>query len=157
MGRNKKPTAQHKAEGTYRSDRHETGEPDLVSIRLSSPRSFDPKKRAIWKELNDVLADRMHVLTFADKTALHLLTDRLYEYHYLAGVIGRRGRTYKFTNRQGVSYDIMRPEVKMRDEAWKDCVRLMGKFGLTPADRRNVSVVTRTKLDEIEKRKSKNW
>lgn len=127
--------------------------------KLAAPRNFSAEKRKIWRELVDVLAGQMHVLTEADRHALLLLVEYLHEFYILRKYLARKnvGLTYKFTNREGQEYNRKRVEVDMAQDAYDNAVKLMARFGLTPSDRRNVRAQIESKLDRFKDKKKKSW
>ena len=157
MGRPAKPKTMHLIEGTFRKDRHDKPTPELEVKRLKAPSSFNAERKKIWKNLVDVLADQMRVLTEADTYTLELLVNKLYEVKLMDRYIKRNGMTFKFKNREGVSYNRVRPEVRLRDQAWEDYVKLSKEFGLSPLSRTKIHIKPSKGVDEIEKRRKKDW
>jgi P27 family predicted phage terminase small subunit len=156
MGRTPKPEALHIIEGTYRSDRHGKKQ-NFKVVKLSPPSTYSGEKKRLWRNIAEVLSGEMQVLTKIDKYSLMMLVDKLYEYVKLQKYINRFGTTFKFTNRDGETYDRIRPQVKLRDRAWADFVKLAGEFGMSPAARMRVRVQSISADDEIDRRRRKDW
>lgn len=92
----------------------------------------------VWRRIAAKL-DPMGVLTRADEETFALLVDRIVEYLELREWVRLRGRTYVTEGQSGVMVRAY-PQVKMRDQAWKDIVALGREFGLTPAGRSRIKV-----------------
>jgi P27 family predicted phage terminase small subunit len=157
MGRTRKSKALHLVHRTYRNDRHEKPELSLPVKKLKPPASFNVERKKIWNNLVDILTEQMSILTEADAYNLELLVNKLYEVQLMEKFIKKHGRTFKFTNREGVQYTRVRQEVRIRDKAWEDFLKLSREFGMTPHSRGKINVPTPKGEDSIEKRRRKNW
>ena len=58
--------------------------------------------------------------------------------------------TYKVENREGVEVIKANPAVAMKADAWRRVMLGLGKFGLTPAERANVSIVPSKKKNRFD-------
>ena len=142
-GRKPKPTALHKAQGTYQPVRHAdklevTGTPSAPTIQ-SSNETFD------WlvKKLDD-----MGVVAEVDGMALQMLADAWEDYQVQRAVIKEHGPTYSTTTAQG---DLMwrpRPEVTMMNASWSKIEKMMTQFGLTASSRAKIEM--QEKIETLE-------
>lgn len=111
------------------------------------PKHITGRSREAWKHLAPLL-DRMGVLTQADGTALELVCDAYADYRDAKEVLRVAGPTYTTTTQQGDTMYRPRPEVAMRDGAWKRVLDVLRDFGCTPSSRSKVSVEQDREDDE---------
>ena len=144
-GRKPKPTALHKAQGTYQPVRHANklevaGTPSQPTIQ-SANETFD------WlvKKLDD-----MGVVAEVDGMALQMLADAWEDYQVHRNVIKEHGPTYATTTAQGDTMWRPRPEVLMMNQAWTKVEKMMVQFGLTASSRAKISVEEKIEtLDDL--------
>jgi phage terminase small subunit len=131
MSRPRKPTELKRMQGTLRKSRQNPNEPTPIRGRPDPPDSLTPEARAVWPGLCDIL-DGIGVLTRADVFALHGLAEAyadMVEARQLCQD-GQRGHgRYSDADRRFLAY--------------------LRVFGLTPADRSKVSVVTEPKRNKF--------
>ena len=124
--------------GTFRPDRAR----DIPRFTPAVPRppaTLSPTARGFWKELASLLCQG-RVLTVGDRQGLTLLCEALALHRAATAVITAQGMTYETVNEAGVTMIRPRPEIAIADAAWKNCMRGLTAFGLTPAARGNVTV-----------------
>ena len=95
--------------------------------------------RGYWKELSRLLAQG-RVPTDGDRQGLVLLCEALALHRSATATIAKEGSTYSTVNAAGGTMIRPRPEVAIADGAWKNAMRGLAVFGLTPAARGNVTV-----------------
>jgi len=144
-GRKPKPTALHKAQGTYQPVRHAnkleaSGIPTAPSIQ-----SADDTFEWLVKKLDD-----MGVVAEVDGMALQMLADAWEDYQVHRNVIKEHGPTYATTTAQGDTMWRPRPEVLMMNQAWTKVEKMMVQFGLTASSRAKISVEEKIEtLDDL--------
>ena len=124
--------------GTFRPDRAR----DLPRFAAEVPRppaSLSQAARGYWKELAGLLRQG-RVLTVGDRQGLALLCEALALHRAATAVVAKEGMTYETVNEAGVTMVRPRPEIAIGDAAWKNAMRGLAAFGLTPASRGNVTV-----------------
>ena len=98
------------------------------------PRNLSPAARGAWRSVTAALA-RLGVLSVADGEALRLLAEALAEYREARRVLDREGATYDLTTKAGGTMHRARPEAAIAADAWRRASAMLGRFGMTPADR----------------------
>lgn len=143
----RKPTALHKARGTYRPDRHGTAEPEPASATARVPRwaELEGEAEKCYRRLAPMLAS-MRVLTEADVTALVQLCRRYAEYMELREQVDDEGVTYVIEGRNGRQRKT-NPAVMVRDRAWADFQKGLTEFGLTPVSRSKITAAPEPEKD----------
>lgn len=155
MGRPAKTIQLHKAQGTYRDDRH--GKKRLGKVRrLPCPKNVRGRKREIWQRISEVAKDRT---TSSDFEAFKLLIEGLYEFEKLNEFLLKRGMTYTHVSTSGAKYPRIRPEVSIRRDCWSRVARLLTKFGMTPSDRTVLGLPDEAheQEDPIDQMRRKTW
>jgi len=142
-GRKPKPTALHKAQGTYQPVRHANkleagGIPTAPSIQSAND-TFD------WlvKKLDD-----LGVVAEVDAMALQMLADAWEDYQSARSVVKEQGPTYATTTAQGDMMWRPRPEVLMMNQSWAKVEKMMVQFGLTASSRAKIE--TQEKIETLE-------
>ena len=144
-GRKPKPTALHKAQGTYQPVRHANkleadGIPSQPSVQ-----SADDTFEWLVKKLDD-----LGVVAEIDAIALQMLADAWEDYQSARNVIKENGPTYSTTTAQG---DLMwrpRPEVLMMNQSWAKVEKMMIQFGLTASSRAKIEMQEKIEtLDDL--------
>lgn len=131
MPRPTKPTELKRLQGTLRPSRTNPNEPTPIRGWPDAPDSLTPGARALWPGLCEVL-DGMRVLTPADVFALHGLAEAYADMMEARELCcdGKRGHgRYSDADRRFLAY--------------------LRAFGLTPADRSKVSVVTQPRKNKF--------
>jgi P27 family predicted phage terminase small subunit len=105
------------------------------------PSTLPQAARPAWRWLVRLLT-RMRVITKADGPILLLAACRLADHERLRGIIEREGETFETVTEKGSTMVRTRPEVQLRDVAWRDAVQALSQLGLTPAMRAKVSVTS---------------
>lgn len=130
MGRPRKPTAKHKAEGTFKPSRH-GGRADEVSCGgpIGSPTSgVKGEGLAVWRSIVDCLPE--NTLQALDESALESLCRWLIQWRRCMASLEQLEPT-----------DEIYPKlIRAADAAHKNFMILASRFGLTPADRAKLKV-----------------
>jgi len=142
-GRKPKPTALHKAQGTYQPVRHAnkleaSGIPTAPSIQ-----SADDTFEWLVKKL-----DNLGVVAEVDAMALQMLADAWEDYQSARAVVKEQGPTYATTTAQGDMMWRPRPEVLMMNQSWAKVEKMMVQFGLTASSRTKIE--TQEKIETLE-------
>jgi P27 family predicted phage terminase small subunit len=142
-GRKPKPTALHKAQGTYQPVRHAnkleaSGIPTAPSIQ-----SADDTFEWLVKKLDD-----LGVVAEVDAMALQMLADAWEDYQSARAVVKEQGPTYATTTAQGDMMWRPRPEVLMMNQSWAKVEKMMVQFGLTASSRTKIE--TQEKIETLE-------
>jgi P27 family predicted phage terminase small subunit len=127
--------------GTLRADRRNLREPQPQAGAPTMPSTLPNAARPAWRWLARLLA-AMRVLTKADGPVLVLASCRYADYTRLRDIVERAGETYTSTTAAGGQLQRQRPEVTLRDVAWRDLMQALQQLGLTPSARQRVSVTT---------------
>ena len=144
-GRPRKPTALKLLTGNPGKRALPKHEPKPRAVSgLLCPDWMPDEGRALWARLEPLLS-RLGVLTEADAEALAVLCDSWAEWLAARAVVREQGATY-FSQRG----EAPRPEVRIADAAAKRFVTLLGRFGLTPADRAKVTAVALEEVDPMD-------
>lgn len=123
-----KSIAEHKADGTFRADRHGDYEPsDGVPI---APDSLSGDALELFRELAETLAAEGGVCPL-DAKALAELCSMSVEVAKLRAVIAEHGYTFR-SDKGNV---IQRPEVGILNQMMSHYIKLLQQFGLTPKGR----------------------
>jgi P27 family predicted phage terminase small subunit len=103
-----------------------------------------------WREVAQVL-DELGVLTVADGFALALLCSAWGDYREASEIIVKEGSTYERMTAAGSTSVVARPEVAIRNDAWKRLKSMLIEFGLTPSSRTGVSVRPQEGKSDLQK------
>jgi P27 family predicted phage terminase small subunit len=101
------------------------------------PADLSPGERVAWDRFC-AAALKLRVISEDDWAAMEQLAFYYSEAQTLREFIRKKGRTYNTTTYQGDTMVRPRPEVTMLREADRNMLNLLGRFGLTPADRAKV-------------------
>ncbi len=139
-GRPGKSIEQHKLDGTYRPDRHA----DIVAgIPLTKvpkmPAQIDRKYRKMWQEMCQQLID-LQVLTVVDLWMLAEYFVFYDMYRNAADNVKEEGHRLTIQGDKGQDRIITNPEVGIMNESWRRCKEILQCFGLSPVDRKKVSI-----------------
>jgi P27 family predicted phage terminase small subunit len=142
-GRKAKPTAMHKAQGTYQPVRHANrlqadGTPEEITIQ-SAKETFG------W--LVEKL-DELGVVAEIDAMALQMLADAWEDYQVARKVVKEHGPTYCTTTPAGDEMWRPRPEVQFMNTSWDKIKKMMLEFGLTAASRSKIE--TKEKIQSLD-------
>ena len=139
-----KPTAQHKANGSYRSDRHRPmplspGKPPRAPAWLSE------MAKGKWRAAARLLAD-VGLLTPLDLDALAAYCETWAAWRKAVETIEREGAT--FTSSAGLVK--RHPAVAIAAQAGRDLLAWAERLGLTPAARLRMRVEPPEEKDPLE-------
>jgi P27 family predicted phage terminase small subunit len=148
-GRPPVPTKLKALRGTLRRHRVNLAEPMPTPGAPSRPPTLPVSARPAWRWLVRLLTT-MKIITKVDGPALLLAACRLTDYHELSRDLEENGRTYSTTTTTGSTMLRQRPEVALRDTAWRDAMQALTQLGLTPSSRSRVSKVARPDTPEGE-------
>lgn len=154
-GRKPKPARLHYLEGTARPHRINDNQPLPKIEKPDCPSYLPAKARTAFKELRDILADEMRVLTKADRWALIMLADAWNDYREAQRILEKEGNYYKTLTNEGNELLRRHPMVAIRNDAWERTKSMLSEFGCTPSSRRNVSAQSIS--DVIKEQKPKKW
>lgn len=112
--------------------------PAPVLAAPPAPKHLAADERAAWDRFVATTL-KMRVLTPDDWASLEHLACVYAEAQRLRAVLRKEGHTYSMTTGQGSVMIRPRPEVAMLRALGAELVSLYAHFGLTPADRANVS------------------
>jgi P27 family predicted phage terminase small subunit len=127
---NKKSSAEHKALGTYRADRHAKLTPKLKGKPLPKTAKppvyfkFEKAEQAIWKKVVDLLVAHK-LATELDTDAIAQYTRSLYQWITYSDDVQRNG-TY-IESARGVKSN---PAANFMHQAWVRCQMFQKQFGL---------------------------
>ena len=114
-------------------------EPEPPKGKAIAPRWLSARGKKAFKELAK-LTDGMGVLTVADHLALVMICDAYADYMDADERVKADGMTYKIENREGVVVIKVNPAATLKADAWRRVMIGLGKFGMTPSERSNVSI-----------------
>jgi P27 family predicted phage terminase small subunit len=139
-GRPPLPTKLKALRGTLRQHRVNKAEPTPKPGAPSRPATLPVSARPAWRWLVRLLTS-MKILTHVDGPAVLLAACRLTDYETLSRDLEANGRTYSTTTTTGSTMLRQRPEVALRDAAWRDAMAALVQLGLTPSSRSRVRKV----------------
>ena len=147
------PTALHEVRGTFRPDRHGNNghepKPKLATTAMPRWAGLKGEAEKCWKRLAPQLIET-RVLTEDDITALVALCRRWAEWDRLRQAVERDGETYWAEGTHGGGAQLKpNPAVNMRDNAFKDVMRALTEFGLTPSSRARVRVSGASEPEDV--------
>ena len=147
-----KPTALEIYEGrpSHRPLPH--GEPKPREIIPIAPEHLDEVGGAFYERLIQVMSSVPGWLTEADFATLGEAAYWYAEYRRYAEFIRTSGDTYvaAFTDSAGQEHQQFKPmpQVKMRKDAWVECMKLLDRLGLSPAARARMVMTRRQDEDD---------
>jgi len=131
-GRNKKSVEQHLLEGTFRKDRHGQ-KPQSQTEAPTCPGWLSLAAKAEWRRVTPELKHR-GMLTKLDRVALAMYC-QTYAHLRKAEEELEDGLTYEYTNKNGSTNRVQKPEVRMVQQFMKTINTLCADFGFTPSSR----------------------
>lgn len=137
-GRPPKPTATHRAKGTYRADRHGSRMPEGVSAIPSCPDHLTDRYRQAWTVIVDQAKTIDGLVTLADATALETAAVALVRYWQVREAIDAlvTGEDEQLAIVVNASHGPrVRPEFAEERAAEERLVKALARFGLTPTAR----------------------
>jgi P27 family predicted phage terminase small subunit len=148
-GRPPLPTKVKVLRGTLRKHRVNPAEPMPTPGAPSRPPTLPMPARPAWRWLVRLLTT-MQIISTVDGPALLLAACRLTDYQELSRDLTVNGRTYSTTTTTGSTMLRQRPEVALRDAAWRDAMAALVQLGLTPSSRSRVSKAANPETPEGE-------
>ncbi len=136
------PTKLKQLRGTLRKHRVNPAEPMPSPGAPSMPPTLPEPARPAWRWLVRLLLSMKIIATKADGPVLLLAACRLTDYQDLSRDLATNGRTYETVTPTGSTMRRQRPEVALRDAAWRDAMQALVQLGLTPSARSRVSKVS---------------
>lgn len=132
--------------------------PAPVTKIPSPPSILNAPAKAAWKRLAPEL-DRLGLLTVSDLETFTVACQSYGIWVECEKYFKQKdpdtgkpyGRTYKYTNKNGSTNEIERPEVKIGQKAIDHFKAFMTEFGLTPASRTRIEVKPAEGDDPMEK------
>lgn len=139
------PTAVKHLKGTYNTSYANHDEPKLDFAIPAPPSHLNKHQTWAWHQMTKALSP-MRVTTLEDCGALEMLAVAYSNYVLACDVIreyqkkGDKDFTYETRNTYGIMRRI-KPAFTAMNEAGTALINLMGRFGLTPADRPRVRTI----------------
>jgi P27 family predicted phage terminase small subunit len=130
----RKPTEQKKLEGTYRADRAARNEPKPEVMIPACPSWLTGEARKEYNRHAKMLVN-LRVLTEADRLALAALIHEFSAWREAETMVGVLGAVL-ISEKTGAPY--LNPWQNIASNHFKNMVKLMGEFGLTPASRSRI-------------------
>ena len=136
-GRKRKPTAAHKADGTYREHEHGgRSEPRFDRPSFNPPTQLDAAAKQEWKRLAPKLY-KLGLFTMADKAVFSVYCQAWSDWVRITGELNALN-TITFTTSNG--YQGISPLVGARVKAWGMLKEAATRFGLDPSSRASLDV-----------------
>jgi len=138
-GRPPKPTNLKVLEGNPGKRPLPENEPKPKPIPPKCPSWLNREGKKMWKQLAPEL-DRLGLLTMVDGQAFAAACQSWGIWVECERFMKKHGRTYEYTNKEGYTNLIERPEVKIGQKALAEFRAFCSEFGLTPAARTRIEV-----------------
>lgn len=135
-GRKPKPLELHLLQGTFRADRHGTGQPRPATQIPSPAKSLKGEALAEWDRITALLAESNCVTEF-DRGALTAYCIEWARYIEANNKI-RFGGTLLSESTKGTK--MPHPLLRVSDRALANMLRICQEFGLTPASRSRLNI-----------------
>ena len=143
----KKPTRLELLQGKPGKRPVNEQEPQPRVGTIEPPDWLTPEAREEWDRIVPEL-ERLKLLTQIDSAMLIGYCTQWGVYVKASRQLARQGLTFKSKNKQGASYQGIRPQFSIAQRALEQCRMLAAEFGLTPAAR------TKLKVEASEKPKN---
>lgn len=146
-GRKPIPTQVKQLRGTDRPDRHNDGEPQfrVPKRMLRPPAHLDDGGRAIWGELGKMLLDA-GLFTVGDRYLLEEICIGISRGRRAEVMVRETGGEIITGPNGGQVYN---PWLSVSNKAWEQVRKLLGEFGLTPAERSRLKVAVQENEESI--------
>jgi P27 family predicted phage terminase small subunit len=160
-GRNRKPTAQKKAEGNPGKRKLNTKEPKALPGEPKKPMTLSAAARKVWPEVVEMLSNA-GVLFKSDGLAIAALCSQVLIFKKADAAIAKFGLIHVTLDEEtGTSVMRTAPAARIRSDALKQLRALWQAFGLDPSSRSGVRIPdadpnarSETALDAILRSKS---
>ena len=149
-GRRPKPTDLKRLQGNPGKRRLPENEPELLPGTLVPPDWLKGEALEFWDELVPIL-DEMGILSTSDRLALAALCSAFGDYRAASEILEREGLTYEKTTAAGKVTVKPRPEISIRNDAFRRMTSMLGEFGLTPSSRSRVNVNPKKPRGKLER------
>jgi P27 family predicted phage terminase small subunit len=136
-GRPHVPTALKVLNGTLNESRHNAREPQLEPRIPEAPAHLSEKERAAWAHFAQLL-EPMRVVTTVDAPAMEMLVVTYVHHQRLADALRHDELVYDSERKDGGMMRRLAPEMTALADVSRRLLVLLGRFGLTPADRQKV-------------------
>lgn len=134
-GRRKEPTMNLIKKGS-RWAKNRKNEPDPLDVSLMQmPPDYSELEKQLW-EYHFIMTKNMRILSASDFSMLDMFCRTYAEYLELEKLIKQQGWTFKDDRGE----DVLRPEVKLRNDTRKELRALCVQFGFSPSSRTSVKV-----------------
>ena len=154
MTRGRKPTplAIHKLNGNPSKLKDiDRRSPKATPLEPDRPAWLTGEARKMWDGLVPELL-RMGVLTVLDGYSLAAACQEYSTWLKCQKILKKEGETYEYTNKNGSSNTITRPEVGVANKALAQYRAFMAEFGLSPSSRTRLEMAPDDQMDdELEK------
>lgn len=132
-------------QGTHRPDRENSNAPQPEQKQPDMPQGMSRRAKKYWPDLVKLLDD-LKIITVSDQSAMELLCETYGEWKNLNYVIQTtyKGKTsYEFATESGGVMIRPLPEIAQRSDAARRFQSMLSEFGLTPAARNKVKMISR--------------
>lgn len=144
-----KPTAIKRLTGNPGKRPLNAAEPQPDKTPPTCPAWLTGEARREWRRIVPEL-ERMGLLTLVDRAALSGYCQSWARWREGERVLSRDGLTYEYTNKQGESVILPRPEAAIARQYLAMVRAFCGEFGLTPSSRGRMSVAGPPEQDPLD-------
>ena len=123
-------------------------EPKPKPIPQKKPSWVTGEGTKMWNRLSPEL-ERLGLLTIVDGEAFAAACHSWGTYVHCQKHLKQHGLTYEYTNTQGSSNEIERPEVRIGQKSLAEFRAFCSEFGLTPAARTRIEIKSNDDIDEM--------
>lgn len=151
MGRPRIPDELKKKKGTLvpsRVNKEQPQSPDITIDELKSPTYLNSISKSFYLNYGKQLIE-MGVLKRADLMLLEILSVQVGLYIESLNDIKKKGIIDEQVNRNGGVYRQQNPSINISNNAYKNIITGLSKFGLTPSDRSKVITSLPTIVEEL--------
>lgn len=149
-GRPPVPTTLKLLNGTLNPTRANDREPRLAPCLPDAPAHLTEEERAAWSRLG-LLLEPLRVLTSADSAAFEMLVVAYVHHQRLAQSLREaKALVYASKKQDGSLWIRQRPELAALADVGRRLLVLLGRFGLTPADRARLVQLEADGIDPLD-------
>ncbi|ERM82372.1 hypothetical protein P872_18415 [Rhodonellum psychrophilum GCM71 = DSM 17998] len=144
MGRNRLSDEIKKQRGTLEKSRINKNQPlipkifDLQSIKI--PTHLNKYSKVFFKKYAELLIEN-NVITISDLESLEVLSSEYGKYIEAQHEIKKSGLIQDITNTKGFTYSVQSPWIQIANNAHKNYITMLAKFGLSPSDRSKIVTI----------------
>jgi P27 family predicted phage terminase small subunit len=115
----------------------------METKKIKPPKHLNPVAKAYWRRILPALEGMQ--LEDCDRESLGELCVIYSEIVKLDEVIAEKGRTMVINDN---GYEMPRPEINMRNNAWEKFYKYLNLFGLSPASRKRMNTLPADKNED---------